>query len=761
MSAVEVGVVEETTFAGEDDVVPPVADKRHQLFSRQSSVWTRRQQAVCVRRAYKRYGSKKNPNVILDGLNMTVPKGVIYGLLGASGCGKTTLLTCVVGRRRLDSGEIWVLGGRPGSRGSGVPGPRIGYMPQELALYGEFSIRETLLYYGWVNGMTTKEVDEKLEFLINLLMLPPANRFVKNLSGGQQRRVSIAAALVHDPELLILDEPTVGVDPVLRQNIWDHLVQVTGDGNRTVIITTHYIEETRQAHKIGLMRGGRFLAEESPAQLMASNMCDSLEEVFLKLSKKQNQGKRRRSSFMQEVMANLPPIEPTYDQNSEISGEFGDNVSLSNRDVEIPQPGETIDLPPEEEPETKITDYFKIVAPNRMKALLWKNFLWMWRNVGVMLFVFGLPILETALYCWSIGRDPAGLHIGIVNKEMNDTTQDCMDTMGCNLDLLSCRYIQHLRTQPIKIDKYGEEEEAFEAVRRGYAWASMTFEGNYSESLVRRMEDGRSADPFTVDFAEVRVTMDMSNQHIGQMLKKYMLLSYLDFARDILQSCNYSTRAAGVPIRFNTPVYGEKEPNFREFAAPGVILTIVFFLAVAQTVLTMMLERNEGMMERSLVSGITVIEILFSHVICQFIIMFGQAALVIIFSFPVFGIASEGNFWLVSFLVLLTGLCGLCYGFVVSVVCDNERSATYMALGSFLPVVMLCGVIWPTEGMHYSMKLLSYVMPLTQSTESLRSILARGWTLKRPTVYFGFVSVFVWIAVFLSASVLVLKFKKA
>lgn len=123
--------------------------------------------------------------------------GCSYGLLGASGCGKTTLLSCIVGRRRLNSGEIWVLGGHPGSRGSGVPGPRIGYMPQELALYGEFTLRETLIYFGWIAGMSTSEVDDKIDFLIELLQLPNVTRFVKNLSGGQQRRMSLAAALLH------------------------------------------------------------------------------------------------------------------------------------------------------------------------------------------------------------------------------------------------------------------------------------------------------------------------------------------------------------------------------------------------------------------------------------------------------------------------------------------------------------------------------------------------------------------------------------
>lgn len=160
-------------------------------------------------------------------------------------------------------------------------------MPQETALYGEFTIKETMMYFGWIFGMKTAEIMERLQFLLNFLDLPSQNRLVKNLSGGQQRRVSFAVALMHDPELLILDEPTVGVDPLLRQSIWNHLVNITKAGQKTVIITTHYIEEARQAHTIGLMRSGRLLAEESPQSLLTKYRCSNLEEVFLKLSRKQ------------------------------------------------------------------------------------------------------------------------------------------------------------------------------------------------------------------------------------------------------------------------------------------------------------------------------------------------------------------------------------------------------------------------------------------------------------------------------------------
>ncbi|GLH11319.1 Probable multidrug resistance-associated protein lethal(2)03659 [Gryllus bimaculatus] len=671
-------------------------ERRRQLVQRQSSVWTRRQHAICVRRAHKRYGTKDQPLVILDGLNMTVPKGVIYGLLGASGCGKTTLLSCIVGRRRLDSGEIWVLGGRPGSRGSGVPGPRIGYMPQDLALYQEFTIRETLLYFGWVNFMTTKEID---------------------------RRVSFAAALIHDPELLILDEPTVGVDPLLRQNIWDHLVQITKGGNKTVIITTHYIDETRQAHTIALMRGGKFLAEESPTDLLRTHNSDSLEEVFLKLSKIQNIGKRRRSSFMQEVMS------------------------------DVQTPGERTDIPPEEDQPVTCSERMKIISPQKMKALLYKNFF-------LLAIIALLPIFETALYCLAIGPDPQNLHIAIANYELNDTLDECVDSHGCFDGILSCRYLQHLRKRPFILDKYASEDDALYAVKRGHAWAALTFAANYSDSLFERMADGRAASPEAVDFGSVQVTMDMSNQHIGQMMKKDMLLTFQDFAGDILTSCNYSAQAANVPIRFNTPVFGSINPNFRDFAAPGVILTIIFFLCLGQTGLTMMIERTDGMLERCLVSGITPVEILMSHVIVQFCLMVLQVAAVLVFSFPIFGVPNSGSVFWLTVLCLLTGFCGMCYGFFISIFCDSERSASYIGLGSFVPVVMLCGIIWPVEGMHYILRYLSVVMPLTQTVESLRTIITRGKGMDVPIVYHGYISIFVWITIFLGASVLTLKFKK-
>nr|AEE62001.1 unknown [Dendroctonus ponderosae] len=749
--------------------------RRRNFKAQQSTVQTRKQQAVCVRRAHKKYGSKSQPNIILDGLNMTVPKGCIYGLLGASGCGKTTLLNCIVGRKRLNSGEIWVLGGQPGSKGSGVPGPRIGYMPQEIALYGEFSIRETLKYFGWVSDLSTEQVEARLEFLVNLLMLPDPDRQVKCLSGGQQRRVSLAAALVHDPELLILDEPTVGVDPLLRQNIWGHLVEITKHGRKTVIITTHYIDEARQAHLIGLMRGGYFLAEESPEQLIVQFGAESLEDVFLKLSVIQNMGKRRRSSILQSVTDAIPIPAGSVnegaildDEVGEISGEFGDNTSMSGRSARrvsiAPDASvETIppELPPEEETEVKWTDYLKIVKWSHMRALVWKNFLWMWRNIPVMTFIIGLPVGQMILFCLSIGHDPNDVTLSVVNNEINYPMERCEYKAGCNASYLSCNYLDYISNNySLIMNYYATEAEARQTVEKGKSWAMLVVPNNFSDSLRSRIDNGKDTPSWDLAGSVIDVFSDKSNENIATFITRDLLFGLEGYAKSFLKQCDIDPKVFGIPIKFETPIYGYGSPDFTDFAAPGIILTIIFFMAVALTSGAMLMERNEGILERTLVNGITGTEVLFSQVITQFVVMFGQTTMVLVFAFPIFQLTQNGNWFNLFSLTILSGVCGMCFGFVVSCVCENERSATYMALGSFLPIVMLCGIIWPIEAMSPYLTWASTCLPLTQATESLRCIIAGGWGIQVPAVYYGFLSITLWICIFLTISILVLKFRK-
>jgi len=226
--------------------------------------------AVVVKGIHRSYGALK----VLKGIDLEAEKSSIYGLLGPSGCGKTTLLNIILGRLIPESGEAHT----PPQ----IPGSGVGYSPQELALYEDLSVIENLLFHGRIHGMNKQEILLNSAQLLELLDLPESTKQVKKLSGGQKRRVSLAIALLHHPPLLLLDEPTVGVDPELRQRIWKYLRQVADNGT-TVIITTHYIDEARRADRVGLMRDGVLLAESAPDDLLKKYSTSSLEEVFLKL----------------------------------------------------------------------------------------------------------------------------------------------------------------------------------------------------------------------------------------------------------------------------------------------------------------------------------------------------------------------------------------------------------------------------------------------------------------------------------------------
>lgn len=191
------------------------------------------------------------------------------------------------------------------------------------------------------------------------------------------------------------------------------------------------------------------------------------------------------------------------------------------------------------------------------------------------------------------------------------------------------------------------------------------------------------------------------------------------------------------------------------------IHSIVFFLAVALTSSALIIERTEGLLDRSWVAGVSPGEILFSHVVTQFVVMCGQTALVLVFMIVVFGVTCNGNIFLVVVLTLMQGMCGMCFGFVISAICELERNAIQLALGSFYPTLLLSGVIWPIEGMPILLRSVAYFLPLTQATSALRSMLARGWGMDQPEVFLGFIATLSWIVLFLVVTMLVLKFKRA
>jgi ABC-2 type transport system ATP-binding protein len=233
----------------------------------------------------KRFGSLN----AVDSVSLAIPRGEIYGLVGPSGAGKTTLI-------RMLSGLATPTGGVAKLLSSSMPAERravehrFGYMPQERAVYRDLTMAENLLFFGRIYGMSRKRIAERTRELLDLMKLADRGaQRADRLSGGEKQRLSLACALLHEPEALLLDEPTIGLDPALRREFWDHFHKLNGDG-RTILLTTHYLNEAEWCDRVGLMRRGKLIAEGTPDELKTTASARSgherpdMEEVFLILT---------------------------------------------------------------------------------------------------------------------------------------------------------------------------------------------------------------------------------------------------------------------------------------------------------------------------------------------------------------------------------------------------------------------------------------------------------------------------------------------
>jgi ABC-2 type transport system ATP-binding protein len=233
----------------------------------------------------KRFGALR----AVDDLSLSIAEGEIYGLVGPSGAGKTTLIRMLSGLAVPTQGRAWLLGA-PMPAGRRSVEHRFGYMPQERAVYRDLSVAENLLFFGRLYGMTRKRIRERTAELLALMRLEghEAQR-ADRLSGGEKQRLSLACALLHEPDALLLDEPTIGLDPALRREFWDHFHELNRRG-RTILLSTHYLLEAEWCGRVGLMQRGRLIADGAPDALRAKAETRSgrehpdMEEVFLILT---------------------------------------------------------------------------------------------------------------------------------------------------------------------------------------------------------------------------------------------------------------------------------------------------------------------------------------------------------------------------------------------------------------------------------------------------------------------------------------------
>ncbi|XP_074596813.1 ABC transporter G family member 23-like isoform X2 [Brevipalpus obovatus] len=643
---------------------------------------------LSVRGLYYSNGTEE----ILRDVNLYVPKGTIFGLLGPSGCGKTTLLRCVVGTLRPQHGAISIFGQLPGRDTAKIPGSGIGYMPQENALYENMTIEELLKYYGKVFLMPSKILGDRIKNLLEVLELPDKCQKVAKLSGGQKRRVSFAVALIHRPGLLILDEPTSGVDPLLREKIWQHLLYISSHQGATIIITTHYIEEARRSQNVSFMRRGRLLVQENPTKLLSDLKVSTLEDAFLEICVNQN---RVASIHEQEK---VPYI-------SAHSDNFFSTKHKTRKQI--------------------VTDWFAVFF-----TVLWKHLICDLREPLTIGFQYIIPITQIMLFALCIGGQPFGIPLGIVNSESDSD--------------LGNYFVQGLDPHLFRTQNYTALEEAMDAARNREIWGILHIPNQFSQAitdLLYHPEESRF-----IEQAHIRLHADLTDKVISQTMLRYLDDYSVDFVGDVIRSdakdkkkIQISQFIANLPIKMGDPIYGQLEKKnyrgLRDFMLPGLIVNITYAIAYSLTALSLITERKGQTFERNYVAGVKPSQMLLAHAISRIVMMVSYLFLIIYLPVVAFNMPVDTSHTIYSLpLLLALNFSGMTYGMCISSLCESIEMGSVFAAATLFIILFMSGTIWPIESVPGYFRWVCQAAPTTAATEALRNVWYKKWPITSPQV---------------------------
>ncbi|XP_050542633.1 ABC transporter G family member 23-like [Daktulosphaira vitifoliae] len=650
---------------------------------------TKKTAAIHITNAFKAFSSDC---MVLNGLNMNVPSGSIYGLLGSSGCGKTTLLNVVLGKLSLDSGSIYI--------GTDSVSD-IGYMPQDLCLDKLLTIRETLEYYGRLYLMNDECIKENTERLSRWLKLPPINCILNNLSGGQVRRVSLAVALIHDPKILILDEPTVGIDPILRHEIWQELLRIVNEKEKTIIITTHYIEEAHLAHTIGLMRNGVIIRENSPNNLLASQNANSLEEAFLSLSTSQD-----------KII------------------QCGQSHNFDTKNSK------------------KCTAFYKSVnnlSLKRISSLLKKNFIICTRDYQFVFFIILFPVLVSFVYNMAIGRNFENVKLLYHNNEIRHCKNFSyggesikIKNENYNSVKLSCKIIDKLRSLSYNMVHVNSQEAGDLEVKKAKAFAFIQFPDNYTIAL--RNYTSQSSLLYAKKYSSssfAYVHIDSANVLIKNQILHDLNIAFVDIIKVDLE--NLGSGKVNLDFFKINYVQGKEVKSYIHCIATMFVTMIGFYFSSIISTGIMLNEKMEGYLDRAITAGVKITEVMISIASIQTVIHVFHMICIMIITYMIFDnpIKITNGLYVFGIVSILTGWLGLLTGFLIAGLSKSSTEALNIIISWNMIQIYVSGVSWPLEAQPTIMKAISEHLPLCYLSRFMNNIALKGWTLDNMAMWTG------------------------
>ncbi len=686
-----------------------------------------------LREITRRFGSK----TVVDGVSLTVARGEIFGLLGPNGSGKSTLIRMLCGVLELSGGSARVLG-YDVARDAEAIKRRIGYMSQSFSLYRDLSVRENLAFYGRVYGLGPERLEQRSRAVVELTGLGDRmEQLAGTLSGGWKQRLALACALIHEPEVVFLDEPTAGIDPVARRDLWDLLFELAGSGV-TLFVTTHYMDEAERCTSVAYIYDSHLIVRGRPEELKALRAVTpegtqrlelSIEHPARHLARlRATPGVRDATLFGENVHL---LVDDDVDEDAlrrdatelrAIQPSLEDVFVTLSRDAErkarvsesAPPPAPPPPPPPAPEPEPPApADTGKRAKARSLRgffAVLIKEFAHIRREPATLVFMLVIPVVQTVIFGYAIQTEIEHVPTVVLDLDGRNAGRELVDDF--------------VNTGTFQITERAHDDESFRrAMTAGRARVGVKIPPDLTERLVRGEQ------------AVVQVLIDGSDSTVanaalssasllGVQLSRSIGFAFLESQRRAPSRDRYGRPAAPIEIRPRL-LYN---PNLESshFFVPGLIGIILQLVTLFLTSFAIVRERELGTLEQLFVTPVGRAGLVLGKLVPYAMIGMVETIIVMAVMVFLFGVPIHGSLWLLLGLTGLFVVTSLGMGLFVSTLARTQVQAMQFAFLVMLPSVLLSGFMFPRAEMPLPIWIVSFGLPVTYYIEILRGVVLRG-----------------------------------
>ncbi len=681
----------------------------------------------------------------VDDVSFRVERGAIFGLLGPNGSGKSTIIRMLCGVMPPTAGAASVLGFDIVRKAEEIK-RRIGYMSQKFSLYNDLSVQENLDFYGRIYGLSTRQLADRKAALLELTRIEPyIDKLAGNLSGGWKQRLALACSLIHQPDVLFLDEPTAGIDPVARRQLWDLLYELSAQGV-TMLVTTHYMDEAERCSDIGYLYQSKLLVlgPTSALKLLPEVTPAGSQRYEVAVAGAVNQlhdlrtltGVRDATLFgehihvladdscpperiVQRVSHNDQPasirtIEPSLEDVFVTLTSLADGRRARNEaapeTIRVAEPTLAEQSLPSPSP-VPTNDRLRQRGPLAgLMAVLIKEFFHIRRQPTTLFFMLVVPVMQTVIFGWAINTQIENIPSVVLDLDGRTAARQLIDAFS--------------NTRQFKITQRLTDRESFDrALTSGRAKVGIVIPADYSDGLLA----GRQV--------QVQVLVDGSDSQVATTaLSTTNLLGVnlsMALARRKGEAAQFAPArdqfgALAVPIEMRPRLLYNPDLESAFFFVPGLIGIILQLVTLFLTSFTVVREREAGTLEQLFVTPVSRAGLLLGKLAPYAIVGLVEVLIILTVMIYVFGVPVRGSLMLLIGLSMLFIVCSLGLGLLVSTIARTQVEALQFAFIIMLPSVLLSGFMFPRSEMPLPIYLATFAIPVTYFIEILRGVVLRA-----------------------------------